>query len=222
MTPRASCSVLYCSAPVRSRGWCRTHYDRWKRHGDPLALVRPRRHVVPPTCSEDDCGKPVDARGLCSMHYRRLRLYGSTADRTQTRNEAFWSRVDRTADGCWPWGGTVRDDGYGIFQYDGDRSPAHRVAYELAVGSIPEGLDVDHRCHKPDGSCPGGSGCAHRRCVRPEHLAPATRRDNVLRGVGPSAQAASRDCCSNGHAYTEESTYWYRGYRMCKTCWRER
>lgn len=205
----AECQINDCIAPVRSRGWCRTHYDRWKRHGDPLVLVRPRRHDEPPTCSEGD-GKPVDARGLCSMHYRRWRLYGTTADRTQTREEAFWTRVWKgSGDRCWLWAGTVRPDGYGAFQYDGVRVMAHRAAYEMLVGPIPDGLDLDHLCRV-------------RNCIRPTHLEPVTRRVNVLRGVGPSAQAARRDECANGHEYTEESTYWYRGYRMCRVCPRER
>lgn len=205
-----ACQVSDCSSPVRSRGWCRTHCDRWKRHGDPLTLVRPRRHDEPPSCSEDGCDKPVDARALCSMHYRRWRLYGSTADRRQTRDEAFWARVWKgSGDRCWLWSGNVRPDGYGVFQYDHERVMAHRAAYEMFVGPIPEGLDLDHLCRV-------------RNCIRPAHLEPVTRRVNVLRGVGPSAQAAARDCCSNGHTYTDESTYWYRGYRMCKTCWRER
>lgn len=204
------CQVPDCSSPVRSRGWCRTHYDRWKRHGDPLALIRPRRHDVPPTCSEENCGKPVDARDLCSMHYRRWRLYGSTVDRSQTREEAFWSRVEEpNGDGCWLWGGMITDKGYGAFSDQKRQRPAHRVAYELVVGPIPEGLDLDHLCRV-------------RNCVNPGHLEPVTRRVNVLRGVGPSAQAAARDECANGHRYTDESTYWYRGYRMCKTCWQVR
>jgi hypothetical protein len=32
------CSVSGCEKPVRARGWCSTHHQRWRMHGDPLAL----------------------------------------------------------------------------------------------------------------------------------------------------------------------------------------
>lgn len=32
-----SCSVAECSSPVVCRGWCESHYNRWRRHGDPTA-----------------------------------------------------------------------------------------------------------------------------------------------------------------------------------------
>lgn len=33
-----TCSVDGCDAPTRSRGWCRAHYSRWYRWGDPLIV----------------------------------------------------------------------------------------------------------------------------------------------------------------------------------------
>lgn len=93
----------------------------------------------------------------------------------------FLARVDRSdPDACWPW--TVRPDpnGYGRFWLNGHMIGAHRASYLLFVGPIPAGMDIDHLCH--EATCRKGMACPHRRCVNPAHLAPATRRDNLLRG----------------------------------------
>jgi len=67
---------------------------------------------------------------------------------------------------CWTWtGSTVR--GYGVFVVDGHSLSAHRVAYALFIGSIPEDKDVLHRCDR------GALGC-----VDPNHLFLGTQTDN--------------------------------------------
>jgi hypothetical protein len=50
--------------------------------------------------------------------------------------------------------------------------------------------DLDHLCHNADLQCPGGRGCPHRRCVRPDHLEVVTRQVNVRRGRSPAATGA--------------------------------
>lgn len=86
---------------------------------------------------------------------------------------------------CWEWQGAVDPNGYGRFHLDGRMLGAHRVAYLLIAGAIPEGHDLDHLCR-------------NRRCVRPSHLEPVTRQVNLLRGATlTAAHAEGRDC---GHA----------------------
>lgn len=89
----------------------------------------------------------------------------ATADWTRLPRR-FWAKVDRNGD-CWVWMGCRSRGGYGKFGVDGSRwAPAHRVAHELAIGPIPDGLDVLHRCDNPP-------------CVRPDHLLAGTRLDNM-------------------------------------------
>lgn len=144
--------------------------------------------------------------------------------------ERFWRWVDRSSsDGCWPYRGTKRK-GYGRY-HPAQRKPrkevaAHRWAWTLEYGPIPEGMEPDHRCHTRDKSCPGGVSCPHRACCRPSHLELLTHRDNVLRGRGLAAGYAKRDRCANGHRFTEANTYRYpptappslRGTRRCRKC----
>lgn len=130
-----------------------------------------------------------------------------------TAEQRFWAKVHK-GDVCWNWTGAIHH-GYGNFYVGGGRANrtttgAHRFAYELLVGPIPEGLDLDHLCR-------------NRRCVNPDHLEPVTRGENVLRGDGHTARRARRDRCKRGHLYTAESTHINpQGHRICKVCWRRR
>lgn len=78
--------------------------------------------------------------------------------------ERFWAKVDKT-EGCWLWTGSLLHNGYGSFGVDGQCRRAHRFAYELTVGPIPEGLHVDHTCR-------------NRNCVRPDHMRLVTNKQN--------------------------------------------
>ena len=131
----------------------------------------------------------------------------------------LWARVDRGGpEECWPWTGSLDSHGYGQVRQGGVLRLAHRVAYELAVGEIPEGMDIDHRCHVA-GECPGGR-CEHRRCMNPAHMAPVTRRENTLRGNSLQARNAEKTHCVHGHEFTEANTYVEpgTGRRHCRTC----
>lgn len=202
--PDATCSVATCDRPVhvKLRGLCLAHYLRWRRHGDPEGGRRSWGNGKPPfksrPCSMEGCNIGSQSLGYCRLHYERVHANGTPelAPRP-TLEQRFWALVNRDGE-CWPWLGVkVKGTGYGSFRNDGRTNSAHRWAYELAIGPVPEGLVLDHLCHKPDGSCPGGAVCPHRLCVRPDHLKAVTQSENVRRGLLRSKTTH----CPQGHPY---------------------
>jgi hypothetical protein len=190
-----------------------------------------RRTVVPmvKVCQIEGCDSPLIARGYCHMHYRRWRLTGSPGPAEPSRNrpgtdlaQRFWSFVERgNPSDCWLWISGVSGSGHGQIRINGQKVYAHRVAYELVVGPIPDGLFLDHMCHNRDLACPGGTNCTHRRCVNPAHLEPATRRENQLRGRAFSAVNAAKTHCIHGHPFDEANTIIRPGnHRGCRECGR--
>lgn len=115
--------------------------------------------------------------------------------------DRFFAKVDRTG-ACWLWLAATDDFGYGRFHVDEDRHMAfaHRVAYELLVGEIPEGREIHHMCDVPS-------------CVNPDHLVAVTRQQHGLLN-----RNALRTHCAHGHAYDEQNTYIRDGKRYCRTC----
>jgi hypothetical protein len=87
--------------------------------------------------------------------------------------QKFWDKIDRGADGCWQWTGCTNNDGYGFVFVNGKSCGAHRVAYQLANGPIPDGLEIDHLCKNPG-------------CCNPAHLDAVTHQENMKRiGLAP-------------------------------------
>lgn len=169
------------------------------------------------SCAHNGCGQAVYRLGFCRSHRRQLKLYGETWDNTPEGR--FWRKVDKT-DTCWIWTGALDGEGYGSRRPDkAHRSApgAHRYAYELLVGPIPDGLELDHTCHSRDLLCPGGPTCLHRRCVRPAHLEPVTGLENSRRSGN-----ARKTVCPQGHGYTPENTYYVGSRRHCRECGRQR
>jgi hypothetical protein len=69
-------------------------------------------------------------------------------------------------DGCWVWQRVTNGVGYGMLRVGGKMVYAHRLAHELGVGPIPDGLHVLHSCDNP-------------RCINPAHLSAGTRSKNM-------------------------------------------
>lgn len=71
--------------------------------------------------------------------------------------EDFWARTRPTSTGCLEWTGDVTDKGYGRMKFDGRDVAAHRLAWILTFGSIPEDVWVLHHCDNPPCvNAPGG------------------------------------------------------------------
>lgn len=122
----------------------------------------------------------------------------------------FRSKTQRAANGCLNWTGKL-DNGYGRFWYEGRTMLAHRVAWEIENGPVPDGLHIDHLCR-------------NRACVEVAHMEPVTIAENVLRGIGITAVNATKTVCKHGHALDQKNTYRRRGrgHRVCIRCARFR
>jgi hypothetical protein len=130
--------------------------------------------------------------------------------------QRFWDKVDDDANSCWLWTAAIGHNGYGRFWFDGRHVRAHRFAYELLVGPIPEGMELDHLCRV-------------RHCVNPAHLEIVEHRENMLRGDTIVALNSRKQACPRGHPFSPENTRVYRGRRHCRACarihtrrWREK
>lgn len=109
---------------------------------------------------------------------------------------------------CWLWRGSGSGGQgkafYGRVRRDGRGLYLHRVAYELLVGSIPDGLQLDHLCRQT-------------ACCNPEHLEPVTCLTNARRG-----EKATKTRCLRGHPLSGPNLYLSahpKGYRrVCREC----
>lgn len=175
----------------------------------------PRPIIQCASCGES---RPKEARGLCEPCYQRHRKAGTLDQfkRSLHRSIAEWLAEMDTSDtrACWPWPGSINEDGYGIAWSARRMRPAHRVVYEHLVGPIPDGMTLDHECHDSE-VCREGKRCPHRRCVNPGHLVPRTHVDNARRSL------ANRAVCSRGHAQTPANLYVRDGRTWCKPCRQE-
>lgn len=127
--------------------------------------------------------------------------------KTRPLSERLMAKVIKDASGCWQYTGKPNPvNGYCTIGDQSRQRPAHRVAYEIFVGPIPEGMEIDHLCHTMDQACPGGIECPHRRCVNPAHLEPVTRTENNRRSLSPSAVNQRKTHCAKGHEFSVENT----------------
>ena len=123
--------------------------------------------------------------------------------------ERILNSIEVDGNGCWVWQRRRDRHGYAVmWLYPGKGKKkfalAHRVAYESFLGTIPEGLQLDHLCRV-------------RHCVNPKHLEPVTSGENTRRSPWNSP-----DWCRNGHPRTTENTYIApEGNRACRECHKE-
>lgn len=119
------------------------------------------------------CGQPVSTAYRKPHLGPRMYIHGHNG-RYKDPIEAFWSKVDKSGD-CWIWTGSCAKNGYGTYGYQRVNWSAHRLAWTLVNGPIPDGMDLCHTC---DIKYPAGD-ISYRRCVRPDHMFIGTRLANV-------------------------------------------
>lgn len=162
--------------------------------------------------SDNECSSGRLRKGLCEKHYRRM-LHTGKLEVERIDNLSHYAVA---ANGCWHWAGARWANGYGktSIEIHGTRL-AHRAFYVEHVGSIVDGLDIDHQCHNRDSDCQRGVTCEHRRCVNPAHLEPVSRQVNLTRAI------VSQTVCSRGHDLSIEGAI-KLGTAECVQCWRRR
>ena len=91
--------------------------------------------------------------------------------RNQSPEKRFWLKIDKKAPNeCWEWKAGCFKNGYGAFGYNGKVVKAHRLAWELTYGPIPEGMFVLHHCDNPK--------CCNAKNTK-DHLYLGTQLDNM-------------------------------------------
>lgn len=111
--------------------------------------------------------------------------------------------------GCWLWMGACAGE-YGYIGLGGGRHQgirtAHRVAYELFKGPVPDGLHIDHLCRV---TC----------CVNPDHMEAVTQQENNRRQMEAYRQKGRPTHCRKGHEYaTQNPVFRKDGSRACRLC----
>jgi hypothetical protein len=131
-------------------------------------------------------------------------------------HELFWRKVEPSESGCWIWTAGKYPNGYGHAHvrlgFKNYKSVgAHRLAWALTNGPIPDDLVIDHLCR-------------NRACVNPAHLEVVPQRVNVLRGDSPRTARArwqNQTHCKRGHSLTDPANVYIiraTGSRQCRAC----
>ena len=160
-------------------------------------------------CEVENCDRARHARGMCRTHYLRLRRLGSTdLPAALTPAQRLAERLVEIPAGCHEWTGPRVPRGYGmVHDGRGRKVYTHRLAWELAHGAIPEGMQVCHHCDNPP-------------CCDVSHLFLGTSADNHADMSAKGRHHNQRKThCPRGHPYDDGNTYMTTdGRRQCKTC----
>ena len=200
------CSVDDCMRPMNKRGYCGMHYQRVLKRGTPGG-PGPERNPGR-GCAVPGCGQPHVAHGYCGPHNHR---YVRTGDPLGSQRMSLGERLDASTDKsgeCWIWTGVRNKSGYGrIYVHDKGRPMlAHRVAYELRRGPIPDALVIDHLCRTP-------------ACINPAHMEVVTNDENFRRGLGNKYRNGMADTCKHGHPMSGDNVYVRPGGSYeCREC----
>ena len=106
-------------------------------------------------CSVDGCKSVHYGKTFCARHYRHFLYHGNPIAKAHKSDDGhyapkdpairLWKRVVKS-ETCWIWNGYKDRDGYGTLKINKRNVFVHRFAYELLIGPIPTGLQIDHLC----------------------------------------------------------------------------
>lgn len=117
--------------------------------------------------------------------------------------ERFTEKIEEPFDvhnDCWIWKGSQTGNGYGQIWVNRKMRTAHRIAYELFIGPIPDDHAVDHLCR-------------NRLCVRPDHL------ETLHHSVNCGQWNRGKTHCPQGHPYSGHNLMWKTPKeRRCRAC----
>lgn len=157
----------------------------------------------------DNC-QTVFERPAAWMRRRPIRFcsktcYSAYTKRPETIAARFWQYVDTSGgpDACWPWLAHRDRDGYGRVSYKSGKRGAHCVAYELAIGPLPEVVDgqpteLMHTCDNPP-------------CCNPAHLVPGNATLNKVDSQAKGRVASGRR--NGNYKHGRRSKYLSAGLR---------
>lgn len=152
----------------------------WLEVLEPLSLIKAenRRQKLICVCL---CGNLTSTR-KDELLAGTTRSCGCYKGSQEWYEEQFFKNVKKT-DTCWLWTGYIGPLGYGRISTKCEgakrgysKKHAHRAAYEMFKGEVPDDLVVRHMCH-------------NKTCVNPDHLEIGTHQDNMNDMVEANRQA---------------------------------
>lgn len=119
--PPPTCTLKGCPRPYVAKGYCRLHYDRWRRTGDVGSLDPFYVYNRPPACQLEGCKRPQATKGWCKLHYGRIRHKGEPGPVGLTRAAQGEGYTDKRT-------------GYKFIVVDGVRMAEHRHVMAQVLG----------------------------------------------------------------------------------------
>ena len=148
------------------------------------------------------CNTKILARGLCRNHYMQERRAGLLFPKEKENPRQYiLNRIKVSENGCWEWQQSTYL-GYGRLVKEKKSWPAHAYSYSVFVEPIPNGLQINHKCH-------------NRCCVNPKHLYAGTQKQNVADMNNSGRRNQARGERGGNSKITEEiatKIFNYKGY----------